>query len=147
MPEPVHSVLSIGPVRLAVPVVSGFRAIGISPMNPAQSPATQVPVPDPVQHGRGAPTPVHAEFAQSPAVEHTRLLKSPLKHRWPPGPATAAGAGQSLETPSVFFDWHAAPWFGLPSHTPVHRGCQRAAAHRTADGNRADRARLRRVAR
>jgi hypothetical protein len=31
-----------------------------------------------------------------------------------------AGAGQSLEVPWAFFDWHAAPWFGLPSHTPVH---------------------------
>ena len=35
-------------------------------------------------------------------------------------PATAAGDGQSLDRPFGFFDVHAAPWFGLPSQTPVH---------------------------
>ncbi len=31
----------------------------------------------------------------------------------------AAGDGQSLVRPTEFFDWQLAPWFGLPSHTPV----------------------------
>jgi hypothetical protein len=98
VPAPVQPVLSNVPVRLDVPVVSGLRLIGMSPMNCAH-------VPPP---------------AQSPDVLHTLLLFVPRKHRWPPAPATAAGAGQSLECPFGFFDVHAAPWFGLPSHTPTH---------------------------
>jgi hypothetical protein len=104
VPEPVQSVLSNGVVRLAVPVVSGLRAIGMSPMNDAQIPATHVPVPDPVQHARGTPDPVHAVLAQFVEVEHVASLKSPLKHRWPPAPATAEGAGQLLDTPKEFRD-------------------------------------------
>jgi hypothetical protein len=96
-PEPVHRLMSNGLERLAVPVVSGLRLIGMLPMNDAHRPP-----------------------GQSPLVLQTMLLFVPRKQRWPPAPATAAGAGQSLETPVEFLDWHAAPWFGLPSHTPVH---------------------------
>jgi hypothetical protein len=82
-------------VRLDVPVVSGFRLIAMLPMNCAQ-----------------------VEPAQSEPVAHTLLLFGPRKQRCVP--LTAAGAGQSLDKPFGFFDRHAAPWFGLPSHTPVH---------------------------
>ena len=40
-PAPVHIALSKLPVRLAVPVVSGFRLIAMSPMNTAQNPPGQ----------------------------------------------------------------------------------------------------------
>jgi len=52
-------------------------------------------------------------------VLQTALLFVPRKQRCPPAPATAAGVGQSDERPFGFFDVHAEPWFGLPSHTPV----------------------------
>jgi hypothetical protein len=105
-PEAVHEALSNGMllVRLAVPVVSGFRAIGMLPMNDAHSPAThEGPVPAPVQHAMGVPAPVHPPAAeQFVEVEHVRLLKLPVKQRWVP--VTAAGAGQSLVTPNEFLD-------------------------------------------
>ena len=105
VPAPVHRLLSNGLDRVAVPVVSGFRAIGMSPMNDAQPPGVHVPVWNPVQHAMGVPAPVHPGFVwQSPLVEQTRLLKLPRKHRWPPAPMTAAGDGQSLDTPDEFFD-------------------------------------------
>jgi hypothetical protein len=118
IPDAVHAVLSITPDRVAVPVVSGLRAIGMSPMNVAQTPAVHVPVPAPVQHAMGTPAPVHPGLVwQFELVEQTRLLKLPRKQRWVP--VTALGDGQSLDVPCAFFDTHAAPWFGLPSHTPV----------------------------
>ena len=105
-PEAVHEALSNGMllVRLAVPVVSGLRAIGMLPMNDAQRPDThEGPVPAPVQHATGVPAPVHPpEAAQLPAVEHVRLLKLPVKQRWVP--VTAAGDGQSGVTPTEFLD-------------------------------------------
>jgi hypothetical protein len=71
---------------LATSVVSGLRAIGMSPMKVAQRPP-----------------------GQSVLVAQTALLFVPLKQRCPPLPETAAGDGQSLESPLAFFDVQAAP--------------------------------------
>jgi hypothetical protein len=70
--------------KLAVPVVSGLKLIAMLPMNCAQKPEP------PPTSGQSAP------------VEQVAPLFVPPKHRWTP--AVAAGAGQSLDTPTEFFD-------------------------------------------